>query len=129
MFQIFQEKLLFLVHVNLKNGGLLTDDAARSTASKPRQAMMATIFTVLMNIVLDFIFIRLWGWGIRGAAFATVLSQALALCWQMKQLTNKDEISTPPRGVRGPRQTSGLIGQRWKHSNVLVSRLVLMGQH
>ncbi len=61
--------------------------------------MMATIFTVLMNIVLDFIFIRLWGWGIRGAAFATVLSQALALCWQMKQLTNKDEILHLKRGI------------------------------
>ena len=74
-------------------------DAVLRAASKPRQAMMATIFTVLMNIVLDFIFIRLWGWGIRGAAFATVLSQALALCWQMKQLTNKDEILHLKRGI------------------------------
>lgn len=74
-------------------------NAVLRAASKPRQAMMATIFTVLMNIVLDFIFIRLWGWGIRGAAFATVLSQALALCWQMKQLTNKDEILQLKRGI------------------------------
>ena len=74
-------------------------NAVLRAASKPRQAMMATIFTVLMNIVLDFIFIRLWGWGIRGAAFATVLSQALALCWQMKQLTNQDEILHLKRGI------------------------------
>ena len=74
-------------------------NAVLRAASKPRQAMIATIFTVLMNIVLDFIFIRLWGWGIRGAAFATVLSQALALCWQMKQLTNKDEILHLKRGI------------------------------
>ncbi|KGF46277.1 MATE family efflux transporter [Prevotella melaninogenica] len=74
-------------------------NAVLRAALKPRQAMMATIFTVLMNIVLDFIFIRLWGWGIRGAAFATVLSQALALCWQMKQLTNKDEILHLKRGI------------------------------
>ena len=74
-------------------------NAVLRAASKPRQAMMATIFTVLINIVLDFIFIRLWGWGIRGAAFATVLSQALALCWQMKQLTNKDEILHLKRGI------------------------------
>ena len=74
-------------------------NAVLRAASKPRQAMMATIFTVLMNIVLDFIFIRLWGWGIRGAAFATILSQALALCWQMKQLTNKDEILHLKRGI------------------------------
>ena len=74
-------------------------NAVLRAASKPRQAMAATIFTVLMNIVLDFIFIRLWGWGIRGAAFATVLSQALALCWQMKQFTNKDEILHLKRGI------------------------------
>ena len=74
-------------------------NAVLRAASKPQQAMIATIFTVLMNIVLDFIFIRLWGWGIRGAAFATVLSQALALCWQMKQFTNKDEILHLKRGI------------------------------
>ena len=74
-------------------------NAVLRAASKPRHAMMATIFTVLMNIILDFIFIRLWGWGIRGAAFATVLSQALALCWQMKQFANKNEILHLKRGI------------------------------
>ena len=74
-------------------------NAVLRAASKPRHAMMATIFTVLMNIILDFIFIRLGGWGIRGAAFATVLSQALALCWQMKQFTNKNEILHLKRGI------------------------------
>lgn len=67
-------------------------NAVLRAASKPRQAMMATIFTVVMNIFLDFIFIRLWHWGIRGAAFATVISQALALCWQMKQFANQNEL-------------------------------------
>lgn len=74
-------------------------NAVLRAASKPRQAMTATLFTVLMNIVLDFIFIRLWGWGIRGAAFATVLSQALALCWQMKQFSNQEEILHLKRGI------------------------------
>ena len=74
-------------------------NAVLRAASKPRQAMMATIFTVLINIILDFIFISLWGWGTRGAAFATILSQALALCWQMKQFTNKDEILHLKRGI------------------------------
>ena len=67
-------------------------NAVLRAASKPRQAMMATIFTVVMNIFLDFVFIRLWHWGIRGAAFATVISQALALCWQMKQFANHNEL-------------------------------------
>lgn len=59
-------------------------NAVLRAASKPHQAMMATIFTVVMNILLDVVFIWWWHWGIRGAASATVISQALALCWQMK---------------------------------------------
>ncbi|MGP1492246.1 MAG: MATE family efflux transporter [Prevotella fusca] len=74
-------------------------NAVLRAASKPRQAMMATIFTVVMNIFLDFIFIRLWHWGIRGAAFATVISQALALCWQMKQFANQNELLHLKHGI------------------------------
>ena len=74
-------------------------NAVLRAASKPRQAMMATIFTVVMNIFLDFVFIRLWHWGIRGAAFATVISQALALCWQMKQFANQNELLHLKHGI------------------------------
>ncbi|WP_455541269.1 MATE family efflux transporter [Prevotella fusca] len=74
-------------------------NAVLRAASKPRQAMMATIFTVVMNIFLDFVFIRLWHWGIRGAAFATVISQALALCWQMKQFANHNELLHLKHGI------------------------------
>ena len=35
----------------------------------------------------------------------------------------------PHCGVRGPRQNSGSIGQRWKRREALASRLVLMGRH
>ena len=35
----------------------------------------------------------------------------------------------PLQGVRGPRQNSGSIGQRWKRREALASRLVLMGRH
>ena len=68
-------------------------------ASKPRHAMMATIFTVLMNILLDVVFIVWWHWGIRGAALATVISQTLALCWQMKIFANKHELLHLKRGI------------------------------
>lgn len=74
-------------------------NAVLRAVSKPRQAMMATIFTVVMNIFLDFVFIRLWHWGIRGAAFATVISQALALCWQMKQFANQNELLHLKHGI------------------------------
>lgn len=67
-------------------------NAVLRSASKPKMAMYATIFTVVLNSILDPIFIYTFGLGIRGAAYATILSQFVALCWQWKMFTNKDEI-------------------------------------
>jgi len=61
-------------------------------ASKPKQAMYATIFTVVLNTLLDPLFIYVFKWGIQGAAIATILSQLLALCWQLKIFSNPDEM-------------------------------------
>lgn len=74
-------------------------NAVLRAASKPRMAMFATIFTVGMNILLDIVFILWWHWGIKGAAFATVIAQVLALCWQMKLFTNKSELLHLKRGI------------------------------
>lgn len=67
-------------------------NAVLRSASKPRHAMYATIFTVVVNTILDPIFIYGLDWGIRGAAFATVLSQFLALSWQWRLFSNKNEL-------------------------------------
>lgn len=74
-------------------------NAVLRAASKPRMAMFATIFTVGMNILLDVVFILWWHWGIKGAAFATIISQVLALCWQMNLFTNKSELLHLKRGI------------------------------
>ena len=74
-------------------------NAVLRAASKPKQAMFATIFTVVMNIILDVVFILWWHWGIQGAAFATIISQMLALCWQMKIFSNKRELLHLKRGI------------------------------
>lgn len=74
-------------------------NAVLRAASKPKQAMFATIFTVVMNIILDVVFILWWRWGIQGAAFATIISQMLALCWQMKIFSNKRELLHLKRGI------------------------------
>ena len=74
-------------------------NAVLRAASKPRHAMMATIFTVIMNILLDVVFILWMKWGIKGAAFATIISQMLALCWQMKLFSNKQEILHLKKGI------------------------------
>lgn len=74
-------------------------NAVLRAASKPRMAMFATIFTVGMNILLDVVFILWWHWGIKGAAFATIIAQVLALCWQMKLFTNKSELLHLKQGI------------------------------
>lgn len=74
-------------------------NAALRAAGKPRQAMYATIFTVVMNIILVLVFIMWLGWGIRGAALATIISQATAMIYQLKLFTNKKEILHFKRGI------------------------------
>lgn len=68
-------------------------------ASKPKHAMYATMFTVVMNAILDAIFILWWGWGIRGAAFATIIAQAMALVWQLRLFSNPNELLHLKRGI------------------------------
>lgn len=74
-------------------------NAILRAASKPRQAMFATIFTVFLNVILAPLFIYGFHWGIRGAAFATILSQMTALVWQLKILSNKKELLHLKKGI------------------------------
>ncbi len=74
-------------------------NAVLRAASKPKMAMVATLFTVVMNVVLDAVFILWWHWGIKGAALATMISQLLALCWQMSIFANQKELLHLKRGI------------------------------
>lgn len=74
-------------------------NAALRASGHPKQAMYATIMTVCSNIILAPIFIYVLGWGIRGAAFATILSQCITLAWQMKLLSNPNELLHLQRGI------------------------------
>lgn len=65
----------------------------------PRKAMYATINTVVINTVLDPLFIYGFGWGIRGAAIATVLAQVISLVWQFRILSDRRELLHFRRGI------------------------------
>ena len=76
----------------------------------PKMAMKATIATVILNTVLDplFIFDTIdlgfvqfdgMGWGIRGAAIATVLAQCISLVWQVRVMSDKRELIHFKRGI------------------------------
>lgn len=67
-------------------------NAVLRASGHPKKAMFATIFTVVVNTILDPIFIFKFGWGIQGAAIATVLAQAIALVWQIKFFTKKEHL-------------------------------------
>ena len=74
-------------------------NAVLRAAGKPRHAMYSVLFTVAMNIVLVFVFVYWFRWGIRGAAMATVTSQSMALCWQLYLFSDKKEILHMKRGI------------------------------
>ena len=65
----------------------------------PRKSMYATINTVIINTLLDALFIYGFGWGIRGAALATVLAQVVSLVWQFCILSDKSELLHFRRGI------------------------------
>jgi len=74
----------------------------------PRKSMYATINTVVINTILDPLFIFGFGWGIRGAAIATVLAQVISLVWQLRILSNKQELLHFRRGRQRPPPRAGL---------------------
>lgn len=62
------------------------------SSGRPRLAMLATILAVVLNTILDPIFIFVLDMGIRGAAIATVLAQVVALVWIVKILCDKENV-------------------------------------
>ncbi len=54
-----------------------------------RTGMVTTLVGAVANIALDPLFIFVFDWGVKGAAFATVISQALSAIWVMLFLTGK----------------------------------------
>lgn len=74
-------------------------NAVLRASSKPRQAMYATMFTVALNTALDPLFIYGLDMGIRGAAVATILSQAVAMIWQFRQFSDERELLHLRRGI------------------------------
>ncbi len=69
------------------------------SAGHPRFSMVATIVAVTVNIILDPIFIFGLDMGVRGAALATVISQAVAVIWQLTKFLDKNELIRFHRGI------------------------------
>lgn len=57
---------------------------------RSRTAMMSIVIGAVINIGLDPVFIFVCGLGVKGAAIATVLSQAVSAAWNVKALLDKN---------------------------------------
>ncbi len=74
-------------------------NAVLRASGHPKRSMYATVMTVVINTALDPLFIYVFGWGIRGAAIATVLAQIVSLVWQIVILSDKKELLHFRRGI------------------------------
>ncbi|MDR2361316.1 MAG: MATE family efflux transporter [Prevotellaceae bacterium] len=74
-------------------------NAMLRSAGNPRLAMLGTIFTVVINLILNPLFIFVFKWGIQGSAFATVISQVVVLVWQFYRFHDKRSIIHWQRGI------------------------------
>ena len=74
----------------------------------PRIGMMTTILGAVINVILDPIFIFARDMGVRGAATATVISQAISAVWVLRFLTG------PNAALRLKRSKIGVSKERLK---------------
>ncbi len=94
-----REYMLVILLGNIITHLYFGTNAVLRAVSKPREAMYITIFTVVLNSILDPLFIYTFDMGISGAAYATVLSQAIALVWQTRLFCNPKEMLHLKRGI------------------------------
>ncbi|MBQ0043585.1 MAG: MATE family efflux transporter [Bacteroidales bacterium] len=74
-------------------------NGAMRSSGNPRTAMGLTLFTVIFNTILDPVMIFVLDLGIKGAAWATVLSQTLALIVIMVLFSDKKKVLHFEKGI------------------------------
>lgn len=74
-------------------------NAAMRSTGNPKKAMGLTIFTVILNSILDPIFIFILDMGIAGAAWATVISQTVAMIIVMAHFSDHSRIIHFKKGI------------------------------
>jgi putative MATE family efflux protein len=74
-------------------------NALLRSSGNPKRAMTATIYTVLINLALNPLFIFGFKWGIRGSACATIISQAVVLVWQIHLFNDKNYFIHLKKGI------------------------------
>lgn len=87
-----REYMIYILLGNVITHLYLGLNAVLRSAGRPKVAMWLTILTVVLNTILDPLFIFVFDMGIKGAAIATILAQTVSLVWQLKIFSNKGEV-------------------------------------
>ena len=74
-------------------------NAVLRSSGFPQMAMSATLLSVVINCVLNPLFIFVLGWGIKGAAWATVLSQGISLSGQLIHFARPSQLLHFRKGI------------------------------
>ena len=74
-------------------------NAVLRSSGFPKQAMYATLASVVINCVLNPIFIFGFEWGIKGSAWATVISQVISLTGQMIHFSSPKQLLHFKKGI------------------------------
>ena len=94
-----REYMQIILACNIITHSYLTLNSVLRSVGYPRLSMNATILAVVVNTILNPLFIYGFGWGIRGSAIATVLAQTISLLWQMKVFSNPAELVHFKHGI------------------------------
>ncbi|MDO5716888.1 MAG: MATE family efflux transporter [Tissierellia bacterium] len=57
-----------------------------------KTAMLSILIGIFTNIFLDYLFIMKWNWGVKGAAFATIISQLISCTWILSYFFRKKAL-------------------------------------
>ena len=94
-----REYMQIILIFNVVSHSYLGLNAIMRAAGHPITAMMLTIVGIAINAVLDPLFIITFDMGIRGAAWATIISQTLALIAVLALFSRKQELLHLKRGI------------------------------
>lgn len=82
---------IILIGLPFQTVAIMMNNSIRADGS-PRYSMISISAGSILNIVLDWVFVLSFGWGVKGAAIATVIGQLLSFVLTMSYITKFKNI-------------------------------------
>jgi putative MATE family efflux protein len=94
-----RDYMQIILYGNVVTHTYLGLNAVLRSSGHPRMAMYATLTSVVINCLLNPLFIFGFDWGIQGSAWATVISQLISLAWQLAHFANPKQLLHFKKGI------------------------------